>query len=363
MVNSLALTDSTDHDHDHDHDHDRITITDHGSRITDHDKTNPDSSSNLSIDVNTGEVSLVADADFESASEYNFEVIATDAAGNISEAQSVTLNIENIDEVAPTITSSNTAAVLQGAGPGAKIYQVTASDDSQDVGDDANIITFGLSGADSTEFEIDALTGAVTLISDPNVDPNRDYNFEVFATDIAGNQSASKSVVLSIIAQDLVAPVITSSEVAAIDENIGAAQVVYTATADDATVATYALAGIDADKFEIDAASGEVTLTANPDYETQSEYSFDIVATDSSGNASDPKTVTLAINNLDEVAPTITSGDVAAAIDENSGVDQVIYTAIADDSSDISGGVTFSLSADSDPALSINALTGEVIIG
>ena len=149
----------------------------------------------------------------------------------------------------------------------------------------------------------------------------------------------------------------------AIDENIGAAQVVYTATADDETVVTYALAGIDADKFEIDSASGEVTLTVDPDYETQSEYSFDIIATDSSGNVSDPKTVTLTINNLDEIAPTITSGDVAAAIDENSGADQVIYTAVADDSSDISSdGVTFSLSADSDPALSINALTGEVTL-
>ena len=35
-------------------------------------------------------------------------------------------------KTAPTITSSDTAAVLQGAGPGTKVYQVTA-DDSQDV--------------------------------------------------------------------------------------------------------------------------------------------------------------------------------------------------------------------------------------
>jgi hypothetical protein len=51
----------------------------------------------------------------------------------------------------------------------------------------------------------------------------------------------------------------------------------------------------------------------------------------------------------------ITSGDTAVAIDENSGSGQVIYTATADDSADVSDGVTFSLSADSDAALSIDA--------
>ena len=40
--------------------------------------------------------------------------------------------------------------------------------------------------------------------------------------------------------------------------------------------------------------------------------------------------VTLAINNLDEVAPAFTSGATAAAIDENSGAGQVVYTADGD---------------------------------
>jgi hypothetical protein len=44
------------------------------------------------------------------------------------------------------------------------------------------------------------------------------------------------------------------------------------------------------------------------------------------------------------------------------GAGQVIYTATADDSGDISNGVIFSLSALSDPALSINATSGEVTL-
>jgi hypothetical protein len=54
----------------------------------------------------------------------------------------------------------------------------------------------------------------------------------------------------------------------------------------------------------------------------------------------------------------LTSGSTATAINENTGADTVIYTAIADDSLDISAGVTFSLTGDSDPALSIDSLTG-----
>jgi hypothetical protein len=72
--------------------------------------------------------------------------------------------------------------------------------------------------------------------------------------------------------------------------------------------------------------------------------------------------VTLDINNLDEIAPSITSGDTAVAIDENTGADTVIYTATADDSLDISAGVTFSLTDDSDPALSIDPSTGAVTL-
>ena len=69
-----------------------------------------------------------------------------------------------------------------------------------------------------------------------------------------------------------------------------------------------------------------------------------MVATDAAGNASE-QSVTLDISDLDDTAPVVTSADVADAINENSGAGQVIYTATADDSADVSGGVTFSLAA------------------
>ena len=68
-----------------------------------------------------------------------------------------------------------------------------------------------------------------------------------------------------------------------------------------------------------------------------------MVATDAAGKASE-HAVTLAINNLDEVAPTITSGATATAINENSGAGQVVYTVTSTDTGDISTGrLTYSL--------------------
>ena len=223
--------------------------------------------------------------------------------------------------------------------------------------------TFALENSDG--FAIDA-QGNVT-VTDADFEASSDRSFTVIATDANGN-STSKSVNVSVNNLDEVAPVITSFDLASsIDENSGSGQVVYTAKsvdihADEVMSAgvTFSLEGVDADAFVIDAQSGEVTLLDNPDYETQSAYSFTVKASD--GEHSSIKTVNLAINNLDEEAPEITSGDSANAVSENSGfgVNAVIYTATADDDKDISGGVTFSLASTNSESLVINKYSGEV---
>src|SRR6185369_2349893 len=136
-----------------------------------------------------------------------------------------------------------------------------------------------------------------------------------------------KAVTLAINNLDEVAPSITSGTTAtAIDENSGAGQVVYTAAADDtadiSAGVTFSLKAVgDFAAFSIDANTGEVTLTGSPDYEGQSVYSFTVVA-DDGVNTPTEQAVSLDINNLDEIAPTVTSGDTATAIDENSSAGQ-----------------------------------------
>ena len=116
--------------------------------------------------------------------------------------------------------------------------------------------------------------------------------------------------------------------VAIINENSGTGQTIYTATSTDtgditAGATTYSLKAAtgDVSLFSINATTGAVTLTGNPNFEAKSSYAFTVVATDAANNASE-RAITLAINNLDEVAPAITSGAVATSIYENSGAPQ-----------------------------------------
>ena len=158
---------------------------------------------------------------------------------------------------------------------------------------------------------------------------------------------------------DPVAPVITSGDSASIDENAGENQVVYTVTSDNPD-ATYMISEGD-NALSIDASTGEVSLSINPDYETTAGYIFKVKAT-ANDLDSDEQSVTLLVANLDESAPSITSGDVASSVRDNSGAGQVIYTAVADDSGDANAAmpITFTLTAESDSALSIDGATGEV---
>src|SRR5688500_9233743 len=123
----------------------------------------------------------------------------------------------------------------------------------------------------------------------------------------------------------------------AINETRLIGQVVYTAAATDpaedgpSNPVSYSFGGgTDDALFSINAATGAVTLAANPDDETKGSYSFDVTATDGAGNAT-TQTVTLEVNDLDEVAPEFTSATTATAIDENSGAGQLVYTAAATD--------------------------------
>ena len=80
-------------------------------------------------------------------------------------------------------------------------------------------------------------------------------------------------------------------------ENSGANQTIYIITANE-VVTSYSIAGQDAALLSVNAASGVVTLTADPDYETKNSYSFTATATDASGNASASKTVTFSVTDF-----------------------------------------------------------------
>ena len=207
------------------------------------------------------------------------------------------------DATAPTITSAATGTDLaENSGAGQTVYTIAATDA-------VGVTSYAIGGADSGLL---TLAGeVVTLNADPDYETQDSYSFTVTASDAAGNTSTAKTVTFSITNVDEVVPTITSGATGTnLVENSGAGQTVYTiaATANDGgTISSYAIGGTDAGLLSVNASTGVVSLTADPDYETKNSYSFTVTASDAAGTSA-ATTVTFSITNVDEVAPTITSG-------------------------------------------------------
>ena len=216
-----------------------------------------------------------------------------------------------------------------------------------DEGNNAGPLTYTLTEDASGLFAIDDTTGALSLVGTLDYESATDYTLVVTVSDQGGN-TAEQTISIVVTNVDDFAPIITSSDTAtAIDENSGADQVIYTASSDDSADisggVTYSLTEGSDTGISIDAQSGAVTLSSDPDFETQSAYTFTVIATDAAGNSSE-QLVSLSIKNLDDAGPLFISTNDPVTLVENSGANQVIYAAVASDPA----GVTYSLAPSTD---------------
>ena len=151
-------------------------------------------------------------------------------------------------------------------------------------------------------------------------------------------------------------PVFTSSASASVAENQADA---YRAVATDADSDTlsYSLSGTDADRFMIDAATGEVRFIEAPDFEAPGDADadnvYDIIVTASDGVNTAERTVAIMVT--DENDPPIFTSDAAVSVAENQ---TVAYTALATDAD--GDDLSYSLSGTDAALFMIDATTGEV---
>jgi VCBS repeat-containing protein len=204
-------------------------------------------------------------------------------------------------------------------------------------------------------------------------DQDKKIEASLAAHDAAGNVGVVTAFKPYVV--DASAPTFDSgSDADRVNENVATSTVVYQAKATDsvfiapatANSITYSLkAGASGgDDFIIDPVSGDVRLKTSPNFEAKSSYNFVVIATDSANNSTE-KTISLAINNVDEVAPVFTSEAVPAAVNENIAVSTVVYSAKAVDtdfnSPSTQDSVNYRIKSGQGPAkFAINEQTGEV---
>ena len=284
----------------------------------------------LGINNDTGEVTLIGVADFESRNEIVFTVIADDGSNHSS--KEVVIAVNDLDNLAPEITNIDTdSTVVENSGAGQVVYTATAIDIHNDEKMSDGVV-FSLAGTNANDFVIDSKTGEVRLVANPDFEGlSGSYSFDVVASD--GKQSSSKTIVVNVSDVDEVAPVIDlSPQNTSVDENSASGHVAYTVTATDDTDAAPELAlSSDSDKA-VSLENGNIVLNESPDHEMQKEYNFTVIATDAEGNSSS-ETGSILVVDLDDAAPLIKS-DASSSVIEGKGSGDVIYRVEAEDNAD-----------------------------
>ncbi len=255
----------------------------------------------LSINASTGAVTLTANPDFEVQSSYSFTIMASDGV-NVPTEKSVMLPINNLPDNPIEFTSGGIGSVPENAATSTVIYQSVVN-----VGTNAVLPTYSITGADELALNVNTTTGAITLKSSADYETQQVYKFNVIAT--AGIDHTTQAVEVLVGNLNDNAPVFTSGATGSVNENAATSTVVYTATTTDADhpadPATYTLGGTDSGVLTINSATGAVTLNASANYEDAfrpgHSYSFNVIASD--GANSKTQAVVVSVNNMND-APT-----------------------------------------------------------
>ena len=232
---------------------------------------------------------------------YDVNVTASD--GTNSATKAVAITVTNVNET-PTVTSAATASFAENAS--GTVYTVAATDP-----DAGATLTYSLTGADASLFNINSTTGVVTFKSSPNYEApgdaggNNVYNITVGASD--GTNTATKAVAVSVTNVNE-APTVTSAATASFAENgTGAVYTVAATDPDAGTTLTYSLTGADASLFNINSTTGVVTFKSSPNYEAPADAGannvYNITVGASDGTNSTTKAVAITVTNVNE-APT-----------------------------------------------------------
>ena len=242
------------------------------------------SGSELSI-TSAGVLTFASAPDYETKTSYTATVTATD--GTNSTTQSITVNVTDVDDVAPAFSSSATFSAAENQ---TAIGTVTATD----VDTDNSAITFTVSGS---ELSLTS-AGVLTFASAPDYETKTSYTATVTATD--GTNSTTQVITVNVSDVDDVAPAFSSSATFSAAENQTA---IGTLAATDVDASDSYYLHVSGSELSITSA-GVLTFASAPDYETKTSYTATVTATD--GTNSTTQSITVNVTNVNDNSPAFT---------------------------------------------------------
>ena len=297
------------------------TDVDSGDTLT-YTLSGPDAASFAIVDVGIvddadggGQLQTLAALDFETQSDYEVTVTATDdGTGTLSDTIRIIITLINdsssdddaVVNSAPRFTDGPraTRSVPENTAAEVNISPVVGATDAQD--GDGDTLTYGLSGTDAASFAIVATTGQLQTKAALDFETQTSYMVMVTVTDgrdAADNVDATvdDTIRVTIMVTDVNEAPAFATETATrmVDENTAAGVDIglpVVATDVDGDTLAYTLDATHEAFFAIDPATGQLkTADSLLDYETKTDYEVTVTASDNE-NTSDDAVITVTIN-------------------------------------------------------------------
>jgi hypothetical protein len=225
--------------------------------------------------------------DYESEKKtYSFNINLS--ANGLTSDFSITVNILNVNDVAPEFTSEATFSAAENQ---TAIGTVTATDAEGDR------ITYSISVSDIT---INSSSGVLTFASAPDYETKAVYSATVTASD--GTNSTTQDITVNITNINDNSPNFTSEATFSAAENQTAIGTVAASDADGDEI-VYSISG---SEITINSSSGVIAFVSAPDYETKTSYSATVTASDGT-NSTNQNIIINITDILENSEPIITN--------------------------------------------------------
>ena len=324
-------------------------------------------SSKFAIDTVSGVLSFKTPPDYEVATDHNsdniyeLDIIASDGVNSASFA--LTVAVQDINDNTPSFTPSN-ESISVAENKASSIYTAKATDL-----DATDILTYSISGTDSSKFSINSVSGALAFNSAPDFekpsDSNQDNAYELSITASDGTNQGAQALTITVTnVNEPLSFTTTSVNLTTAENNLSFTHIVEAALDEDqGQQLSYQLSGADQSAFSLDSATRALSFANTPDYENPADqdsnnaYQVDIIASD--GEYESSQSIAISISDVNDEAPQFTSSDLQTVDYAMVQVGDVVYTAAATDA-DAGDQISFSISGADATNFDFDSSTGEL---
>eukprot|EP00118_Oscarella_pearsei_P019174 m.202185 g.202185 ORF g.202185 m.202185 type:complete len:4095 (+) comp39606_c0_seq6:120-12404(+) len=317
----------------------------------------------FALNQTTGSLTVAQSLDYESSPSYTLNVRAEDQNGKgddltrKSATTTVVVTVTDINDNAPIFKPIVPVTIPENSLVGQPVITLTATDADSSVNAD---VTYAITkGNTDSDFTLDTTKGTILIAKTLDIERTARYDLEVTVTD-KGTPPMSAVITVEINIADVNdnPPVFAKSSYSATyDEGSYSSANIQTVSASDKDQGVNGLvrynitSGNAAKLFQIDAKSGEITVTGTLDRETTPSYDLTITATDQALVVRSGTTrVLVTLNDVNDNAPAFAEKSYTGTINENAltakSVNMPILVKATDADIGINKVFTFSLSSE-----------------